>query len=126
MFRAVQELLDAHLEYDIRVRADPWPASCYVAKHCVKPFSCQSLMDRIDPDKYAVSFQKLFADFSPNVVVVDLGLRVTPLLVIAAPQDCDCVASHGHAATFAGQARAMCRNEQHPSREHCCRCADVM
>jgi hypothetical protein len=89
-------------------------------------------MYRIDPDKYAVSFQKPCADFFCNVVVVDLGLRVnaeadqlfknlaitivvrrriTPLLVIAAPQDCDCVASHGHAAAFAGQARAMCPNE---------------
>ena len=33
-------------------------------------------MYRIDPDKYAVSFQELFADFSRNVVAVDLGSRV--------------------------------------------------
>jgi hypothetical protein len=132
MFRTVQNLLDAHLENYIGVRADPWPARRDVAKHCVQPFSCQSLMYRIDPDKHAVSFQKPCADFFCNVVVVDLGLRVnaeadqlfknlaitvvvrrriTPLLVIAAPQDCDCVAPHGHAAAFAGQARAMCPNE---------------
>ena len=63
MFRTVQNLLDAHLENYIGVRADPWPARRDVAKHCVQPFSCQSLMYRIDPDKHAVSFQKPCADF---------------------------------------------------------------
>src|SRR5262245_36200703 len=92
-------------------------------------------MYRIDPDKYAISFQKLVTDFSRNVVVVDRGMRVnaeadqffknlaitivvrgriTALLVIAAPQDCDCVASHGYTAAFASQVWVVCPNGWHP------------
>ena len=76
MFSAVQNILDAHLEDDVGVCADP-RASCrdaaqYGVKHVPRP----AFVNRIDPDEDTVKSQKLIADFARNIVGIDHGQRV--------------------------------------------------
>jgi len=76
MFRAVQNLFDAHLEDNVGMCADPRASCRDAAQHGVKHVPRPALVNRIDPDEDAVKSQKLIADFARDVVGIDHGQRV--------------------------------------------------
>jgi hypothetical protein len=65
---AMQDLLYAHLEDDVRVRADPRTARRHIAQQRVKHRARLALVNRIDPDQHAIDLQELLAHLVCHVI----------------------------------------------------------
>jgi hypothetical protein len=112
MLCAIKHLLDAHLEDDVRMGADPRPARGDVAQQRIEGGTRLALMNGIHPHQHAVGSQKLRAHCIGKFLVVNDRLRIDaeraqlledaveaiaprrgslPRFAIAAPQDSDFV-----------------------------------
>src|SRR5215472_8015947 len=110
MLSAVENLLDAHFENDVGMRADPRPARSDVAQYRVEGLARLALVDRIDPDEHAIGAKQLLAHLVREVLVIDgrlgtdadrgelfedaveavvLRRRSLPRCEIATPKNCD-------------------------------------
>src|ERR1700722_3681145 len=73
MARPVEYLLDAHLEDDVGMCADPRALRRDLAKQRVERHTCFALMDRIDPDQDAIHREQFVPDRVGEGFVVDDG-----------------------------------------------------
>src|SRR5215472_7728717 len=110
MLGAVENLLDAHFENDVGMRAGPRPARRDVTQQRVERLARLALVDRIDPDEHAIGAKQLLAHLIREVLVIDgrLGTdadrgelfedaveavvrrrRGLPRFEIATPKNCD-------------------------------------
>src|SRR5260370_42086042 len=71
MARAVEDVLDAHLQNDIRMRADPRTLQSDLAQQRVERGARLTLVDGIEPDKEAVHRVQLVADRDGKALVID-------------------------------------------------------
>src|SRR5437763_12031609 len=71
MARAVQDVLDAHLQNDIRMRTDPRTSQSDLAQQRVERGARLALVDGIDPNEDAVHREQLVADRVGKAFVVD-------------------------------------------------------
>jgi hypothetical protein len=76
MFGAVQDLLDAHFENHVRMRADPWTHGGDVAQQRIELLARLAVLDRVDPDQHAVDRRELRANLLDHVVGIDGRLGV--------------------------------------------------
>jgi hypothetical protein len=78
--RAIEDLLHAHLEDDVGVRADPNSLGCYVAQQGIKRGSGPPVGDGIDPDQDSIQVEKLRPHLVDHVVCIHggLGLDASP------------------------------------------------
>src|SRR3954451_17434548 len=76
MPRAVEDVLDAHLQNDVRMRADPWTLQSDLAQQRVERGARFTLVDGIDPDQNAVHREQLVPDFLGKAFVVDHWARI--------------------------------------------------
>src|SRR6266550_2864231 len=134
MARAVEDVLDAHLQNDIRMRADPRTLQSDLAQQRVERGARLTLVDGIDPDQDAVHREQLVADRVGKAFVVDrwAGLdagsgqcledtdeaavlrgRVPPCGGVAAPENRDRVTEMGLLIGVHARAprRIVCRAE---------------
>ncbi|MHC2589447.1 hypothetical protein ACVIG9_003503 [Bradyrhizobium ottawaense] len=74
--RAVEHLLDAHLQDHVGMGAHPRSLRRDVAQQGIELGARLALVDRIDPDQHAVSREQLVADCVGKAFVVDHGVRV--------------------------------------------------
>src|SRR5438477_9090053 len=117
MLGAVEDLLDAHFENDVGMRADPRPARSNVAQYRIERLARLALVDWIDPDEHAIGAKQLLAYLVREVLVINgrLGMdadggelfedaveavvrrrRVAARLEIATPKNCDFKAFLSH------------------------------
>src|SRR4051812_26590889 len=78
MLGAVQHFLDAHLENEVRMRADPWPPFRRLAQQGIKRLArFRAILKRIDPHNYAVGLQQLRSNRVGKLLVIDgrLGMN---------------------------------------------------
>ena len=80
MFGAMQHLLDAHLENNVRVRADPRASGGDIAQHRVQNGARQPVMDGVDPHKNAIGGQQLLADIVHDLIGINRRFGVDPML----------------------------------------------
>jgi hypothetical protein len=74
MPRAVQNLLHAHFEDHIGMRADAGPKRGHITQHWVEYCPGLPVVDRIHPNEHSVNSQKLPAHLVGDTVGIDRGL----------------------------------------------------